>query len=231
MYKNKSILAIIPARGGSKGLKNKNLKKINNISLIKRTCNIIRKIKIIDLGIISSDNKKIIYEGNKCGLKSYFIRPKSLSGDRVPDLAVLKHALLTTEKKINKKFDVIIMLQVTSPLRKVSDVQNCIKTLINKKRESVWTVSEVDKKYHPLKQLILNDEKLKYYSKNGSKIIARQQLSKTYIRNGAAYAFTRNCLLKNRILTDKSSAIILRTKQISIDTIKDLTTVKNLLKN
>ena len=83
MYKNKKILAVVMARGGSKGIKFKNLKKINNRSLVSIAAQLLNKIKIIDTSIISSDNDKIIREATKNGLKKIFKRPLALSGDLV----------------------------------------------------------------------------------------------------------------------------------------------------
>ena len=96
MYKNKTILAVIPARGGSKGIKLKNLRKIKNRSLIEITAKIVNDTKYIDEAIITSDDDKIICEAKKFGLNYYFKRPDTLSRDRVADLPVLQHALRTT---------------------------------------------------------------------------------------------------------------------------------------
>ncbi len=98
MYRNKKILAIVPARGGSKGIKLKNLKRINKKSLIRIVGELLSKIKYIDFSIISTDNKKIADEAKKYNLEYFFKRPKKLSGDIVSDHAVVKHALLKAEK-------------------------------------------------------------------------------------------------------------------------------------
>ena len=99
MYKGKRILAIIPARGGSKGIKLKNLTKINNKSLIQITSETLKKIKYIDKIILSSDHEEIIKEGIKHGLDIPFIRPSNISGDLVGDTPVILHALKHFEKK------------------------------------------------------------------------------------------------------------------------------------
>ena len=107
MYKGKKILAIIPARGGSKGIKLKNLLKINNKSLIQITSEVLKEVKYIDKIILSSDNKAIINEGMTQDLEVPFIRPKKISGDLVSDTPVILHALKYFEK-INEKFDIIL---------------------------------------------------------------------------------------------------------------------------
>lgn len=230
MYKNKKILAIIPARGGSKGIKYKNLLKIHNKYLIQYLADVVKKVKIIDLSIISSDNNKINKIAKKNFLVSLFKRPKNISGDKIGDLPVLKHALLNTEKITKTKFDIILMLQITSPLRKPIHIISAIKKIVNNNYDSIWSVSKVDKKYHPLKQLQINKNKLFFYDPKGKFIIRRQQLNDTFYRNGAVYAFKRKIILGNKLLTNNSSYIIIKDKQISIDNIKDVKQVKKYLR-
>ena len=226
MIKKNKIIAIVPARGGSKGIKLKNLKKIKGKSLVEITARFIKKCKFIDFAAISTDHKKIANEGKKFGL-NIVDRPKKLSGDRISDTHVLFHALKIVEKKINEKFDIIIMLHPTSPLRRVDDIKNSISLLISKKYDSVWSVSETDTKFHPDKQLEIKNHKIKYFTKNGKKIIYRQQLSKVYHRNSNVYVVRRNLLLnKKTLLSNNSGAQVIKGKQISIDTIEDLQTAE-----
>ena len=225
-----NIFAITPARGNSKGIKNKNLKSIRNIPLLKLCFDVAKKIKLIDEVVISSDSNKIIKKAKLIGYKSFFKRPKKLSGDKVADMPVLKHALKSIEKKIKKKIDYIVMLQATSPLRKPIHVKKCIEKIIDNNFDAVWTVSEVDKKYHPDKQLIPIKNNIKFFSRNGNKIIARQQLNKTYYRNGAAYVFSRKAVLREQILPRKSGYIVIKDELISIDTLEDLKRIGKIFK-
>ena len=223
MYKNKTILAIVPARGNSKGIKNKNLRKIKGLSLVEHAGNILKKVSWIDYSIISSDSDKIIKAAKKSNLECIFKRPKNISGDRISDHSVLIHALKAAEKLKKKKIDIILLVQPTSPLRKVVHIKNVIKKIVDQKLDSVWTVSKADLKFHPLKQLILKKNILSHYNKKGEKIIARQQLTNTYYRNGVVYAVTRELILKNKnLISNKSSGYLINTPQISIDTVKDL---------
>jgi len=223
MYKNKTILAIVPARGNSKGIKNKNLRKIKGLSLVEHAGNILKKVSWIDYSIISSDSDKIIKAAKKSNLECIFKRPKNISGDRISDHSVLIHALKAAEKLKKKKIDIILLVQPTSPLRKVVHIKNVIKKIVDQKLDSVWTVSKADLKFHPLKQLILKKNILSHYNKKGEKIIARQQLTNTYYRNGVVYAVTRELILKNKnLISNKSTGYLINTPQISIDTVKDL---------
>jgi len=230
MYKNKTILAIVPARGNSKGIKNKNLKKIKGLSLVEHAGNLLKKISWIDYSVISSDSDKIIKVAEKSNLECFFKRPKNISGDRIGDHAVIEHALKSVEKYKKKKIDIILLIQPTSPLRKAIHIKNVIKKIIDEKLDSVWTISKIDLKFHPLKQLVFKNNTLSHYNEKGKDIIARQQLASTYYRNGVAYAVTRKSVLKNKnLLGNKSSGYLINTQQISIDTIKDLRLANKLI--
>ena len=226
MYKGKKIIAIIPARGGSKGIKLKNLLKINNKSLIQITTEVLREVKYIDKIILSSDHESIIKEGKKSGLEVPFIRPKKISGDKVGDTPVILHSIKHFEK-MNQVFDIILLIQVTSPLRKAKHITKCIEKLVNNNYDSVFTVSKVNEKYHPLKQFILKDDKIKYFHKDGKKIIRRQDLNNSYIRNGICYAFTKECI---KIQKDKigrnASYVLIEEDFVNIDNISDLDNFK-----
>ena len=230
MYKKKRILAVVLARSGSKGIKNKNLRKINRISLVGHTGSLINKIKVIDKKIISTDSKKIGKEGTKYNLEHIFERPKYLSGPKISDEEVLNHALVITEKITQKKFDVVISLPPTSPLRKKNDIILSIKKLIDNKYDSVWTVSEVDSKFHPYKSLKIKNNKLMFFSKMGKKIKYRQQLNKTYFRNGCCYVFSRKTIIQKKILTKNTGFVISKSNQVSIDNMNDLKLVREIIK-
>ena len=223
MIGKKKIIAIIPARGGSKGIKLKNLKKIKGKTLVTIVGEFVKKIKGIDKSVISTDHPKIAKIAIDSGLTFYSFRSKKLSGDRVSDTKVVLETLLQVEKREKNKYDIVLMLHPTSPLRKIKDVIGAIKLLINKKYDSVWTVSKTDTKYHPYKQLVLKKNKLSYFSPKGKTIIARQQLSDVYHRNSAAYVVKTDFLKKNKkIFGNNTGAYILKDKQISIDTVQDL---------
>ena len=98
MFKKKTVLAIVIARGGSKGIKLKNLRKINNKTLIWHVGRVIKEMKYLDKAIISTDHYKIAKEATKVGIEVPFLRPKKIAGDRISDVAVLRHALSKIEK-------------------------------------------------------------------------------------------------------------------------------------
>jgi len=223
MIDNKTILIVVPARGGSKGIKLKNLQKIGGVSLVAKVGHIVNEISIVDRAIVSTDHKKIAEAARKSGLIVPFFRPIKLSGDRISDLEVLTQALLEIEKIDNIQYDIIVMLQPTSPSRTSDQVINTINKLLTTNADSVWTVSCTDSKAHPLKQLVIKNEEIHYYDKAGAKIIARQELTTTYHKNGIAYAMTRDCIINQKsIKGEKCIPLLINEPVVNIDTEFDL---------
>jgi CMP-N-acetylneuraminic acid synthetase len=219
MINNLRILAVCPARGGSKGIPLKNLQPFLGVPLVARVGHLIAEIPEIDRAIVSTDSVDIADVASQSGLAVPFYRPEELSGDRISDLEVLTHALIETERLDGVRYDIVVMLQPTSPLRKAEHVRDTIRMLVNDNWDAVWTVSETDSKNHPLKQLTVTDGRLDYYDPAGKQIIARQQLVPVYHRNGVAYAIRRSCLLDQQsIKGDRTGALVLHEHMVSIDT-------------
>jgi CMP-N,N'-diacetyllegionaminic acid synthase len=229
MIAGKNILAIVPARIGSKGIVKKNLKKIKKKSLVSHAIICLKKIKQIDRIFVSTDSNLIVKEALKFNISTPFLRNKRLAGDRISDYQVISDVLKKIEKLDKKNYDIILLIPPTSPFRKASDIVKCIKMLINNKPDSVWTVSKSDSKMHPLKQLSINKNKINFYDKRGKKIIARQQLQDLYHRNGICYAIRRQTILKQKnIMGNFCIPYIINRININIDNYFDLN-LANLL--
>jgi CMP-N-acetylneuraminic acid synthetase len=183
----------------------------------------------IDRAVVSTDSPEIARVAERAGLAAPFLRPPELSGDLIGDVDVLIHALTSTEQLDGCRYDVIVMLQPTSPLRTSGDVRACLDMFVANDADSVWSVSAADKKYHPLKQLRIEGSRLSYYDPSGAEIVARQQLSELFIRNGVAYVISRDCLVERRSLMGKRAfACITPGPHISIDTAEDLAAAEAL---
>jgi len=223
MYKEKTILAVVPARGGSKGIPLKNLISINGKSLIQLVSTVIHDVGIFDDAVISTDHQQIAEEAQSYGLSFYAYRNSTLSGDLVPDQPVLIDALHVAEANTRMTFDIIVMLQPTSPLRKSVDVISVIDKLISSDAHACWSLSLTDTKQHPLKQLIISGEYISYYDNLGMNIIGRQQLKPTFHRNGVAYAIYRDALFASPSLLPVPTIYhLVSTPQVSIDTPEDI---------
>ena len=180
---------------------------------------VVKQLDYVDRAVVSTDHLEIARIAQESGLDVPFMRPEEFSGDRIPDWPVLQHALNATEDDDNETYDIIVMLPPTSPLRKPEHITMAIEKLIDGSYDAVWTLSETDSKYHPYKQLTLEDGLVGYYDDKGAQITARQQLSPTYYRNGVAYAISRNCLINSRsIKGHKTSAVIIDEQIVNIDT-------------
>ena len=227
------ILVIIPARGDSKEVPNKNIKKIHGIPLIVYTIKEVLKLKKFYYKfIVSTDSKKIARISEKPGACVPFIRPKRLALDTTPTLPVLRHALKYIEKNNKVNIDWLLTLQATSPLTKANDIKKCIK-LINKNIDSIVSVREGNE-CHPMYLNIKKGKYLKPFQKN-VKFIRRQDINPTIYKFNGSIFLTR----KKIILNSKSNIffggkmlpyIMSREKSVEIDNAFDLNLIKLIMK-
>ena len=228
------ILCLIPARSGSKGLKNKNIKKIHGKSLIEITYKFARKFKLFRNIVVSTDSKNYLKKIKDKNYSLPFLRPKKLAKDNTTDLDLMIHELKRYEKFFNVKYDYLCLLQPTSPLRKVKHLKACIKIIKKSKPDAIWSVSPIDKKFHPIKQVFIKNGYLNYFQKDGKNFVSRQKLQQSYIRNGVVYFFSRRAILQVKsILPKKTKFLIIdKNKIANIDNKIDLKfAIKNFQPN
>lgn len=227
MRSGQRILVVLPARGGSKGIPLKNLHPVAGKPLLSHTADLIRELDWVDRAVVSTDHLLIRQTALESGLDVPFMRPPELSGDRIGDIEVLSHALEATEADDGQRYDILIMLQPTSPLRRAEQVTAALDKLIDEELDSVWTVSPTDLKAHPLKQLSIGaDGRLDFHDPRGAQIIARQQLEPVYHRNGVAYVLRRAVLERGQLMGTRAGALVIDEAQISIDTLEDIQRVE-----
>jgi CMP-N-acetylneuraminic acid synthetase len=191
--------------------------------MVARVGEVVRALPTIDRAVVSTDHEEIARVAEANGIAAPFRRPPEISGDRVGDWDVLVHALHEMERLDGITYDIIVMLQPTSPLRRPEHVQAAIEMLVEGSWDAVWTLSETDSKEHPLKQLTVTAGELDYYDPAGKGVIARQQLKPVYHRNGIAYAITRDCLVnQGGIKGRRSGGLVLEGHFVSIDTEWDI---------
>ena len=211
MIDGKSILAIIPARGGSKGVKRKNIRDLAGKPLIAWTIDEAKKSKYIDRLILSSEDEEIINVAKQYRCEVPFIRPKELAEDNTPGIETVLHAI-----KMLPKYDYVVLLQPTSPLRKVGDIDGCIERCMERKALSCVSVSEVEKSPYWMYRLDENFnmsplllQKKEYYR--------RQQLPKVYELNGAVYIAKSDYIEEKQGFITKETLAYEMSKENSID--------------
>jgi len=222
---HKDILCIIPARKGSKGIKNKNLKKVKGKPLVQYSIDTAKKIQnLVDI-CISTDSLKIKKIILKNKIKFYGLRPKNLSGDFAQTKDVVKYELLKYEKKRDFKYKYILVLQPTTPIRDIKKLKKVI-YLIKKDRkiDSATSVKDVDGN-HPLRMKVFKNKLLKNYSgKLNEDLRPRQNLPKVYIRSGSFYLIKRSTFIKIDSLVGKYcyGEILYGLETVNIDNFEDL---------
>jgi CMP-N,N'-diacetyllegionaminic acid synthase len=227
-----NILCTICARKGSKGLKNKNLLKIYNKKLIFYSIDQAKKVKNIDDIVISTDLEISKKELKKRNLEIFFKRNKDLSSDSAGKVPVIRDALLKAEYFYKKKYDIIIDLDVSSPLRKLDDIKKAIKIFLDSDSNNLITVCKSRKNpYFNMVEFVNN--KLCLVKKMKKKILRRQDARQVYDVNASIYIWKRNYLLKsNTIISNKTSLYEMPyNRSVDIDTKDDLKIVKLFLKN
>ncbi len=220
----KRILAVVPARGGSKSIPRKNLKKICGKSLIHHAADICKSLPWIDMAILSTDDEEMAAEGKRTGLSVPFLRPSNLGTDNASSIDMWKHAWLCSEKEAGEVFDISILLEPTSPLRTSNDIEICLSTLIQDNHNSVATVSVIPAHFRPQKTLTIDESgKIGFYLPPKEKYSRRQNIPSYYFRNGICYAITREKLIEeNKILDETTFAILIDREIVNIDEPFDL---------
>jgi len=213
------MIAIIPARGGSKGLPKKNIKKFGGIPLIAHTIKAAKESSVVSEIILSTDSEEIKIIGEKYGATCPFLRPDYLALDDSLAIENYKYTLNRLEKEYNRKITNFMVLQPTSPLRTSNDINLAHNLFVNKNADSVLSFVEES---HPVfwHKYIDDNKQLKTIFADSLK--NRQGYQKTYYPNGAIFIFNKKIIFQNKYITDNSYAYLMpRKRSIDIDTIDD----------
>ena len=204
------ILVYIPARGGSKGVKNKNLKRLGGLPLIHHSLEtlsgLIKKYGNHIIPFISTDSPEIANSISKYGFNNEYIRPKKLSDDFASISSGIIHALDWLKKSKGILPDKILILQPTSPIRDLKDATNLINFFIDNKFESVFSVTPMSE--HPNECIYLNQDKWSYIVKPKQNNMRRQDyFHNYYFMDGSFYMVTDKFLRKNNFLVKEGISI------------------------
>jgi len=231
MYKGKRVLAIVPARGGSKGLPGKNIRPLAGKPLIGWTLESAKKSKYLDEIFVSTDSQKIADVAETFGVKVPELRPEELASDTATSASVVLYTIDYFRKK-GKDFDYILLLEPTSPMRKEDDIDNAIALACeHPDKAGVVSLGEVHMEHPSIVKKITDKSIIEPYVE-AQKVTRRQQLDKAYFPYGVVYLVRTDYFEKNQLFYGKDSLpyIIERWQCYEIDDIYDFTAIEAILK-
>lgn len=233
MIDGKSVLAVIPARGNSKGLPGKNLLPLAGKPLIAWSIEVALASKYVDFVLVSTDSEAIAKVSREAGANVPFLRPKNLASDTSPTIDALDHAINYCSENLGKEFDLTVLLEPTSPLRDVNDVDEALEELNSAQNaESIVGVCRTESQNPAF--LVRRNEAgfLSGYSEGGMKAIRRQDIEDIYFFEGSIYASTTNCLLERRTFYHENTVgfVMPKWKSLEIDDQEDFVMAEALMK-
>jgi CMP-N,N'-diacetyllegionaminic acid synthase len=232
MYRDKRILALIPARGGSKGLPRKNILPLLGKPLIAWTIEQALASEFVDEVCVSTDDTEIAEVAAASGAPVPFMRPECLAADATPSIDVIRHALghYATSGRL---FDHLILLEPTSPLREVADIDGCLRKLLAEPRaESIVSVAPLESQHPAFAVDITEDGLLRPFVGEGFRVLRRQDLSDAYFFDGTIYASqTESLLARGTFYHDRTAAwVVPRWRSLEIDEEPDLVCAEALMR-
>ena len=221
-------LAIVLARGGSKGILKKNIRLLAGKPLIVYSIEAALKSKYIDKVVVSTEDTEIAKIAKKHNVE-VIERPRELALDDTPSLPVLKHSIKFLEDNRGYRANVVVVLQPTSPLRKVSDIDKCIEKLVKEKCDSIITLRKVEHPPHWMVKLDMQDRIREFFKLD--KIDRRQDIPDIYIPNGAVFVTWQNTITKHNTIRgpDTRGVLMPQERSLDIDTELDFLIAEKLI--
>ncbi len=232
MYKDKTFLAIIPSRGGSKGLPGKNIKELCGKPLIAWSIEAGSKNKYIDEVMVTTDSQEIANIAKQYGANIPFLRPKELASDTATTFDAAKHTIEFYKNELNKEFDYIVLLEPTSPLREVLDIDNAIEKLLRSNANSIVGICKTEDQNPAF--LVKKDGNgfISGYENKDMKVLRRQEIEDIYFFEGSLYIsdITTYLYRKSFYHKDTIGYEVPKYKALEIDDIYDFIMVEAIMK-
>jgi CMP-N,N'-diacetyllegionaminic acid synthase len=187
------VLGLVPARAGSKGVPDKNLRLLAGRTLLDYTSRAARESGVLDRVILSTDSPAIAEAGQRAGLEAPFVRPAELAQDDTPMLPVIQHAVAQLGAA-GWVPDIIVLLQPTSPLRRPDQIRTAVTMLRESGADSVVSVVELPRHLSPDYVMKIDGDVLRPFLAEGARVTRRQDARPAYVRDGTVYAFRRQTL-------------------------------------
>lgn len=228
------VLGIIPARKNSKSIKNKNIKLLGGRPLVQYTFDAARSSKRLTRILLTTDSPEIARLGKRAGIEVPFLRPGKFAKDSSAAKEYVAHCLEYLEKKEKYFPEIVVILQPTTPFRRVDDIDACIDKLLRSRADSIVSVTAIPAKYSPEWQLTIDKEgRLRTFTGVAWSRVKpnRQQLISTYVRNGAVYAFRRNAFVKTHSLYGNKvlAHVMPEENSVNIDYMEDWCKAEDML--
>lgn len=230
---NMEILALIPARGGSRSIPGKNIARLLGKPLLAYTCEASLGSRLVTRTVLSTDDEEIAAIGRACGVDVPFMRPAELARDETPSLPVIQHALQTLSDREGYRPGIIVLLQPTSPLRQARHIDEAL-ALLTGSADSVVSVVAVPHQFSPDSVMQIENGRLVPFIKGeGTRTLRRQDKPRVYARNGpAVLAMRYDTVMKKRSLFGEECVPYIMDKgpSVDIDTEDDLAYAEFLMK-
>lgn len=225
MIGEQTVLGLIPARGGSKGVRRKNLRQVGAKPLIAWTIEAAQAARTIDAVVLSSDDPEIIETARRLGCAAPFVRPAELAADTTETLPVVRHAL----GMLDRRFDLVVLLQPTSPLRTGADIDAAVALFARSGADSCVSVCLVDKT--PWWMYRLGQGNVMIPLLEGPIPARRQDAPPVYALNGAVYVARSADLLAGRgfVLDNTVAYVMPKERSLDIDSELDLRTMDMII--
>lgn len=225
MNSNKKVVALIPARGGSKGLPGKNVRSLNGKPLIAWSIELAKGCRLIDKVVVSTDSQEIADISSSYGADVPFLRPPELATDKASSKSVVEHCIAT----LDESYDILVLLQPTSPLRTLETLEACILSCA----ESAKTVISVSQSKKPVEWMFYRRSSGFDYVLDGiDKPTRRQDCKSVHYVDGSVYCFPISTFFESEDLFNQDSLTVVSRadESIDIDTIEDFQYCEFLIK-
>ena len=223
-------LCIIGMRAGSKGVTNKNLRELHGKPLMVYTIEQALESGLFEHVVVSTDSDKIAKIAKNFGAETWFLRPAEMATDEAPKLPAIRHAFLESEKRYGQKFDVLVDLDTTSPLRKVEDIKGAYQQFV--KEDANFLITASPSRKNPYFNMIERvNGHIQIVKEPEKPLFRRQDAPTVYDVNASIYIWKREALLENDTLfTDRTSLYIMpEERSVDIDTELDWKIVEYLI--
>lgn len=228
------ILGLIPARGGSKGIKNKNIADLAGKPLIGYAIEALKKSKVADKIVVTTDSELIAEVARKCGAEVPFLRPSELASDSSPIYPSLLHAVKKLEELQGYRPDYIVTLQCTYPLILPEQISQAVKKAIEEKADSVITACELEHDCHPYNvREVLDDGRVKFWKEEEHYLFPTRQSKPKFYSFGNVFVSSYETIVNKGKLEGEKNYLILIDKvyHLDVNTVEDLKEIEDVLKN